>query len=149
MEADAVIGAVLLKGEKTPHLVSEEMVKKMKPGSVIVDVSIDQGGCIETSRPTTLSDPIFVMHNVIHYCVPNIPASVPRTATVGWTNVLLPFLREASELGMEEVLRNDGGLAKGVCTFQGHCTNKSASKAFDLELANIQQLLASQKSAKS
>ena len=149
MEADAVIGAVLLKGEKTPHLVSEEMVKKMKPGSVIVDVSIDQGGCIETSRPTTLSDPIFVMHNVIHYCVPNIPASVPRTATVGWTNVLLPFLREASELGMEEVLRNDSGLAKGVCTFQGHCTNKAASKAFDLELANIQQLLASQKSTKS
>lgn len=148
IEADAVVGAVLLKGEKTPHLVSEEMVKKMKPGSVIVDVSIDQGGCIETSRPTTLNDPIYTMHNVIHYCVPNIPASVPRTATVGWNNVLLPFLREASELGMDGVLNSDNGLARGVCTYRGHCTNKAASKAFNIELTSIQQLLASNESTK-
>jgi alanine dehydrogenase len=143
LEADAIIGAVLLKGEKTPHLVSEDMVGKMKPGSVIVDVSIDQGGCVETCRPTTLRDPVFIAHNVIHYCVPNIPASVPRTATVGWTNVLLPFLREATELGIDEVLRSDRGLAKGVCTYKGHCTNKAAAKAFGLELASVQQLLGS------
>jgi len=139
--ADAVIGAVLLKGERTPHLVSEAMVQQMKPGSVIVDISIDQGGCFETSRPTTLQDPIFVSHGVVHYCVPNIPASVPRTATVGWTNVLLPFLREATELGMDEVLRTDTGLARGVCTFRGHCTNRAAAKSFDLKFEETRTLL--------
>jgi len=142
-QADVVIGAVLLKGEKTPHLVSESMVKQMKPGSVIVDISIDQGGCVETSRPTTLLDPTYVMHGVVHYCVPNTPASVPRTATVGWTNVLLPFLREATELGMEQVLKTDIGLAKGVCTFRGHCTNKVASKSFNLPFEDVQKLLIS------
>jgi alanine dehydrogenase len=140
-EADVLIGAVLLKGEKTPHLVSESLVKQMKPGSVIVDISIDQGGCVETSRPTTLLDPTYVMHGIVHYCVPNTPASVPRTATVGWTNVLLPFLREATELGMEKVLRADIGLSKGVCTFRGQCTNYAAAKAFDLEVIEIQKLL--------
>jgi len=142
-EADVLIGAVLLKGEKTPHLVSESLVKQMKPGSVIVDISIDQGGCIETSRPTTLLDPTYIMHGIVHYCVPNTPASVPRTATVGWTNVLLPFLREATELGMENVLRADIGLSKGVCTFRGQCTNYAAAKAFDLKVIDIQQLLKS------
>jgi alanine dehydrogenase len=140
-EADALIGAVLLKGEKTPHLVSEDMVKQMKPGSVIVDISIDQGGCVETSRPTTLADPVYITHGIVHYCVPNTPASVPRTATVGWTNVLLPFLREATELGIEQVLRADLGLSKGVCTFQGRCTNKAAAKAFDIPVNDIQTLL--------
>jgi alanine dehydrogenase len=142
-EADVLIGAVLLKGEKTPHLVSESLVKQMKPGSVIVDISIDQGGCIETSRPTTLLDPTYIMHGIVHYCVPNTPASVPRTATVGWTNVLLPFLREAIELGIENVLRADIGLSKGVCTFRGQCTNDAAAKAFDLKVIDIQQLLKS------
>jgi alanine dehydrogenase len=142
-EADALIGAVLLKGERTPHLVSEALVKQMKPGSVIVDISIDQGGCIETSRPTTLLDPTYIMHGIVHYCVPNTPASVPRTATVGWTNVLLPFLREATELGIEEVLRTDIGFSKGVCTFRGKCTNYAAAKAFDLQVTDIQQQLKS------
>lgn len=142
-EADVLIGAVLLKGEKTPHLVSESLVKQMKPGSVIVDISIDQGGCVETSRPTTLLDPTYIMHGIVHYCVPNTPASVPRTATLGWTNVLLPFLREATELGMEKVLRADIGLSKGVCTFRGQCTNYAAAKAFDLKVIDIQQLLKS------
>ncbi len=119
----------------------------MKPGSVIVDISIDQGGCVETSRPTTLLDPTYVMHGIVHYCVPNTPASVPRTATVGWTNVLLPFLREATELGMEKVLRADIGLSKGVCTFRGQCTNDAAAKAFDLKVTDIQQLLKSTSTA--
>ena len=140
-EADALNGAVLLKGEKTPHLVSEDLVKQMKPGSVIVDISIDQGGCVETSRPTTLADPVYITHGIVHYCVPNTPASVPRTATVGWTNVLLPFLREATELGMEQVLRTDVGLSKGVCTFRGCRTNKAAANAFDIKVNDIQTLL--------
>ena len=142
-EADALIGAVLLKGEKTPHLVSEELVKQMKPGSVIVDISIDQGGCVETSRPTTLTDPVYITHGIVHYCVPNTPASVPRTATVGWTNVLLPFLREATELGMEQVLRADVGFSKGVCTFRGCCTNNAAANAFNIKADDIQTLLSS------
>ncbi|HOV99534.1 MAG TPA: alanine dehydrogenase [Bacteroidota bacterium] len=140
-KADALIGAVLMKGEKTPHIVTEEMVKRMKPGSVIVDLSIDHGGCVETSRPTTLLDPTFVLHHVIHYCVPNMPAAVPRTATVGWTNVLLPFLREATELGIDGVLRSDVGLAHGVCTYKGHCTNSIASRVFDIDYTDIALLL--------
>jgi len=140
-EADALIGAVLLKGEKTPHLVSENLVKQMKPGAVIVDISIDQGGCVETSHPTTIIDPVYITHGIVHYCVPNTPALVPRTATVGWTNVLLPFLREATELGMERVLRADIGLSRGVCTFRGCCTNNASAKAFDLKAEDIQTLL--------
>jgi alanine dehydrogenase len=140
-DADVVIGAVLLKGEKTPHLVTEEMIKQMNPGSVIVDVSIDNGGCVETSRPTTLLDPTFIVHHVVHYCVPNMAASVPRTATVGWSNVLLPLLHEASDLGMDEVLRIDAGLAKGVCTYNGFCTNKTAAKIFEMPFADLNTLL--------
>lgn len=140
-QADVLIGAVLMKGEKTPHLVTEEMVKHMKPGSVIVDVSIDHGGCVETSRPTTLLDPTFIVYHVVHYCVPNMPAAVPRTATVGWTNVLLPFLREASELGIHEVLKADRGLARGVCTYKGYCTNRAAARAFQLPYTEIETLL--------
>lgn len=139
--ADVLIGAVLMKGEKTPHLVTEEMVKKMQPGSVIVDVSIDHGGCVETSRPTTLLDPTFIVHHVVHYCVPNMPAAVPRTSTVGWTNVLLPYLSEAFELGIERVLAQDRGLANGVCTYKGYCTNRAAARAFDIEYTDIANLL--------
>jgi alanine dehydrogenase len=87
-----LIGAVLIKGEKTPHLVSEEMVKEMKKGAVIVDVSIDQGGCIETSRVTSLSDPIYSLHDVIHYCVPNMPALVSRTASYGLNNSAINYI---------------------------------------------------------
>ncbi|MFZ1978187.1 MAG: alanine dehydrogenase, partial [Bacteroidota bacterium] len=140
-DADVVIGAVLLKGEKTPHLVTEEMVKQMNHGSVIVDVSIDNGGCVETSRPTTLLDPTFIVHHVVHYCVPNMAASVPRTATVGWSNVLLPLLHEASDLGMDEMLRTDAGLAKGVCTYKGSCTNKTAAKIFEIPFVDLNTLL--------
>ncbi len=140
-KADVVIGAVLMKGEKTPHLVTEQMVQRMQPGSVIVDVSIDHGGCVETSRPTTLLDPTFIVHHVVHYCVPNMPAAVPRTATVGWTNVLLPYLREATELGIEKVLKTDKGLSRGVCTYKGYCTNTAAARAFDLPYTDISTLL--------
>lgn len=139
--ADVVIGAVLLKGEKAPHIVTEEMVKEMKPGSVIVDVSIDQGGCIETSRPTTLDDPVFVRHGVVHYCVPNMPATVARTATAGLTNALLPYVQEIAELGIETSLRVDAGLAKGVCTYAGSCTNSAVAKAFDLQPGSLHRLL--------
>ncbi len=139
--ADVVIGAVLLKGEKAPHIVTEEMVKEMKAGSVIVDVSIDQGGCIETSRPTTIEDPVFVSHGVVHYCVPNMPATVARTATAGLTNALLPYIQEIAEFGIDQSLRIDAGLAKGVCTYAGHCTNGAVGKVFDLQPGNLIRLL--------
>jgi alanine dehydrogenase len=137
-EADVVIGAVLLQGgEKTPHVVSESMVKQMKPGSVIVDVSIDQGGCVETSRPTTLADPVYIVHNVIHYCVPNIPSAVARTASVGLSNTLLPYLHEVGTLGVSTALKEDSGLAKGVCTMGGHCTNRAAGRIFGVEVHDV------------
>jgi alanine dehydrogenase len=143
--ADVVIGAVLIKGERTPHLISEEMVKKMKKGSVIIDVSIDQGGCVATSHPTTIENPTFVMHNVIHYCVPNIPATVARTATFGLTNAFLPFLLEITEKGMERTLKDNVGLARGVCTFDGKCTNEATAKRFDVEFSNITTLTGEEK----
>ena len=139
--ADAVIGAVLLKGEKAPHIVTEEMVKEMKAGSVIVDVSIDQGGCVETSRPTTLSDPVFIRHGVLHYCVPNMTASVGRTATAALTNAMVPYLLETANTGIEKSFLANPGLAKGVCTFGGRCTNSAVARIFDLEQANILGLL--------
>lgn len=141
--ADAVIGAVLLKGERTPHLVSEAMVKKMKMGSIIIDISIDQGGCIETSRPTTLDDPVFTRHGVVHYCVPNMTAAVPRTASVGLTNALLAYLLEIALLGMPQALQQNRGLAVGVCTYQGACTNVAVAKIFDLKSKKLSMLLSS------
>ncbi len=139
--ADVVIGAVLLKGEKTPHLVTEEMVKGMKPGSVIIDVSIDQGGCVETSRPTSLNDPIFIRHGVVHYCVPNMTATVARTATAALTNAFLPYLLEIAELGVEQSLRTNPGLAKGVCTYAGQCINAVVARTFDLQPGTLSRLL--------
>ena len=123
--ADVVIGAVLIKGERTPHIVTEEMVKQMKPGSMIIDVSIDQGGFVETSRPTSLEDPTYMLHNVIHYCVPNMAANVARTATYGITNALLPYVSEIASNGIERAMKENGGLAHGVCTYQGVCAQDS------------------------
>lgn len=135
--ADVLIGAVLNKGEKSPHVVKEEMVKKMKKGAVIVDVSIDQGGCIETSRPTTLSEPVFLKHNVIHYCIPNMPSQVSRTASYGLTNASLPFILNIANNGLANCLMGDEGLAKGICTYRGFCSNEAAANAFNLEYRRI------------
>lgn len=135
--ADVLIGAVLIKAEKTPHIVSEEMIKSMKKGSVIVDVSIDQGGCFETSRPTTISNPTFELHNVIHYCVPNMPALVARTATYGLTNSSIPYILSIAEKGLSNALMEDSGFAKGVCTFNGFCSNETIADSFNLEYRRI------------
>ncbi len=139
--ADVAIGAVLLKGEKAPHLITEAMVKDMKPGSVIIDASIDQGGCVETSRPTTVDDPIFVTHGVIHYCVPNMPAVVARTATMALTNAVLPYIQEVGEEGMVNALLQNPGLGKGVCTYQGVCTNEAIARIFDFKPQPIDVLI--------
>jgi alanine dehydrogenase len=139
--ADVVIGAILLKGERTPHIVSEAVVKGMKIGSVIVDVSIDQGGCIETSRPTTLDDPVFRTHGVVHYCVPNMTAAIPRTASIGLTNALLPYLITIARNGIAGAVAKDQGLAHGVCTYDGFCTNESVARAFDVSFKSLRHCL--------
>ncbi|MEW6509082.1 MAG: alanine dehydrogenase [Bacteroidota bacterium] len=135
--ADLFIGAIQIKAEKTPHLVTETLVKTMKKGAVIVDVSIDQGGCIETSRPTTISEPVFTMHNVIHYCVPNMPALVCRTASYGLTNASLEYVEDIADSGLSQALLGDSGLAKGVCTYNGYCTNESIAETFNIEYRRL------------
>ncbi len=135
--ADLFIGAVQVKGEKSPHIITEEMVKTMKKGSVIIDVAIDQGGCVETSYPTTLSNPTFVKHNVIHYCVPNIPALVSRTASYGLTNASLEYIMKIADNGLSNALIGDIGLSKGVCTYNGTCSNELIAETFDLEFRRL------------
>jgi alanine dehydrogenase len=140
--ADAVVGAVLIKGERAPHIVTEEMVREMKPGSIIIDVSIDQGGCVETSRPTTIEAPTYVLHGVVHYCVPNMAANAARTATYGLTNALLPYLHEISAKGLARALAENSGLERGVCTFRGACTQESIARPFEVESVDLRSLLA-------
>jgi len=135
--ADVLIGAVLMKGEKTPHLVTEEMVKTMKKGAVIVDVSIDQGGCVETSRPTTISNPIFTMHDIIHYCVPNMPALVARTASYGLTNSSLNYIIDIADNGLSAAVIEDPGLSKGICSHNGYCSNEIIAETFNVEFRRI------------
>jgi alanine dehydrogenase len=135
--ADLLIGAVQMKAEKTPHIITEEMVKSMKKGAVIVDVSIDQGGCVETSHPTSIADPVFMMHDVIHYCVPNIPALVSRTATYGLTNASLEYILDIADNGLSHALLGNSGLSKGVCTYSGFCSNENIAEAFNLEYRRL------------
>ncbi len=139
--ADVLIGAVFIRGERAPHVVTEDMVKSMKPGAVIIDVSIDQGGCVETSRPTTLQNPSFMYHDVVHYCVPNITGTVARTATYALTNTILPFVVEIASKGVPLALRENKGLAKGVCSYDGHCTQDMAKTIFGKEFVSVESLL--------
>lgn len=135
--ADLLIGAVQDKAGKTPHVITENMVKTMKPGSVIVDVSVDQGGCVETCRPTTISDPVYEMHGIIHYCVPNMPALVARTASFGLTNACIEYIHEIADNGIANALLGDAGLAKGVCTYNGYVSNEKIADAFNLEYRRL------------
>ena len=132
-DADLVVGAVLVAGAKAPHVVTEEMVKSMQAGSVIVDVSIDQGGCIETSKPTTHSDPVYVKHDVIHYCVTNMPGAYPRTSTMALTNATLPYVLKLANDGFEKAMKNDSGFSKGVNIYKGFITYKPIADALKLE----------------
>jgi len=132
-EADVVIGAVLHKGGRAPILVTEDMVKTMKPGSVIVDVAVDQGGCIETTHPTTHKDPTYIVDGVIHYCVTNMPAIVPRTSTIALSNATLPYAFELANLGYREALKSDEALRKGLNVFEGKVTNKFVAESLGLE----------------
>ena len=132
MAADLVIGAVLVAGARAPKLVSRALVAKMKPGSVIVDVAVDQGGSVETTRPTTHSDPVYVVDGVLHYCVANMPGVVPRTSTLALTNATLPYLLKLASGGMESAIRADAGFSKGVNLLNGKITCRAVADAHGL-----------------
>nr|BCX02020.1 MAG: alanine dehydrogenase [Bacteroidota bacterium] len=141
--ADVLIGAVMRSGYRAPIWVTEAMVASMKPGSVIVDVVIDQGGCIETSRPTTLSRPVYVEHGVIHYCVPNMPAAVARTASLALTNVLLPLLLEIGEAGsLNDALWRSVSLRSGTYAYRRYITKKHLASQLELPHRDIELLIA-------
>ena len=135
-EADVVIGAVLIPGAHAPRLVTRSMVSQMKPLSVIVDISIDQGGCIETSRPTTHAAPTYVVDGVIHYCVTNMPGAVPRTSTYALTNATLPFVRALADLGWQAAFKRDPHLARGLNVHDGEIRHEAVARALEGALAH-------------
>jgi alanine dehydrogenase len=127
-EADLVIGGVLIPGAKAPKLVTRAMVSQMKKGAVIVDVAIDQGGCVETARPTSHSNPSFVVDGVVHYCVTNMPGAVPHTSTLALTNSTFPYVLRIANLGAREALRQDAGFAEGLNTWMGTLTHRGVAE---------------------
>jgi len=139
--SDVVIGAVLLPGAKAPTLVSREMIAAMPAGSVVVDVSIDQGGCFETSRPTTHQEPVYVVDDVIHYCVANIPGVVGRTSTIALTNLTLPYVLEIANKGLGRAARENADLAKGVNVCQGSITHPGVAEAMHCAAEDLNTIL--------
>jgi alanine dehydrogenase len=141
LEADLVIGAVLVVGAKAPKLVTNDMVSRMKPGSVLVDIAIDQGGCFEDSHPTTHADPVYKVHDSLFYCVANMPGAVPNTSTYALTNVTLPYAIELANQGWREALKSDHSLALGLNTFDGHVTYGPVADAHDLPQLKLDEVL--------
>ncbi|MCD6296754.1 MAG: alanine dehydrogenase, partial [Deltaproteobacteria bacterium] len=139
--ADLLIGAVLVKGARAPHLVTKEMIQAMEAGSVVVDVAVDQGGCCETTSPATHSDPIHVIDGIVHYGVTNMPGAVPRTSTYALSNATLPYLMKLAGQGLLDALRNSPGLTKGVNVFQGKITYKAVAEALGLEYTPIESII--------
>src|SRR6266545_4701158 len=139
--ADLVIGAVLIPGASAPMLVTREMLKTMHKGSVIVDVAVDQGGCIETTKPTTHSDPTFYVDDVLHYCVANMPGAVPRTSTFALTNATLPLAIKLANKGFKDAIAKDGHLKEGVNTYAGHITYEAVAESQGLKYKPIDDLL--------
>jgi alanine dehydrogenase len=138
---DLIIGAVLIPGAKAPNLITRDMLKDMMPGTVLVDVAVDQGGCIETSRPTTHADPVFVVDDVVHYCVANMPGAVPFTSTKALTNATLPYVIKLAEKGWQEACRQDNSLKKGLNIIEGKVVYKAVAEAFDLDMHDIASFL--------
>ncbi len=139
--ADLVIGAVLLPGAKAPKVVSNDLVKRMKPGSVLVDIAIDQGGCFEDSHPTTHADPVYRVHNSVFYCVANMPGAVPNTSTYALANVTLPYAVELANRGWRDALRADPALAGGLNTHDGHVTNAPVAAAHGYDSVPVADIL--------
>ncbi len=139
--ADLLVGAVLIKGARAPKLVTREMISTMVPGSVIVDVAVDQGGCVETTHSTTHSNPTFLVDGVVHYCVANMPGAVPRTSTYALSNATLPYAVRLANMGAEAAIRANSALAKGVNTYKGKITYPRVAEAFGLEYTPLETLL--------
>jgi alanine dehydrogenase len=135
--ADLIIGAVPITGEKISHIVSEEMVKSMKKGAVIVDVSIDQGGSFETSRPTSISNPIFIKHDVIHYCVPNMPALVSRSSSYGITNTTIEYIKNIADHNLDYILLKNSEITNGIWAHKGFCTNQFLAETYKIDYKKI------------
>ena len=141
LDADLVIGAVLIHGAKAPKLVSNDLVSRMKPGSVLVDIAIDQGGCFEDSKPTTHADPTYAVHNSLFYCVANMPGAVPYTSTYALTNVTLPYALALANKGWQKAISDDPALALGLNVHDGHVTYPAVAEAFDLHLVSVDELI--------
>jgi alanine dehydrogenase len=135
--ADLLIGAVLIPGAKAPRLVREEDLKRMPPRAVIIDVAIDQGGCVETSRPTTHSQPTYIIHDIVHYCVTNMPGAVGRTSTYALTNVTLPYVLQLARKGIEPAMKENPSLRHGLNVANGKVTNRAVAETFGLECATV------------
>lgn len=141
LDADLVIGAVLIHGAKAPKLVSNDLVSRMKPGSVLVDIAIDQGGCFEDSKPTTHADPTYAVHNSLFYCVANMPGAVPYTSTYALTNVTLPYALALANKGWQKAISEDHALALGLNVHEGNVTYPAVAEAFDLHLVTVDELI--------
>ncbi len=137
-DADLIVGAVLIPGAKAPHLISKDMLKLMKAGTVIVDVAVDQGGCIETCKPTTHEDPVYVIDDIVHYCVANMPGAVPYTSTLALTNATLPYVVQLANLGWRTACENNLELKKGLNIVSGNIVYKGVADAWGLELKEIE-----------
>jgi alanine dehydrogenase len=140
-DADLVIGAVLIPGARAPKLVTREMLPALKPGAALVDVAIDQGGCFETSHPTTHSDPVYVVDGIVHYCVSNMPGAVPITSTSGLTNVTLPYVEQIADHGVREAIARSRPLARGVNVLEGKLTYEAVAEAHGLEYSPLDEVL--------
>jgi alanine dehydrogenase len=141
LQADLVIGGVLIAGDRAPKLVTEAMVAKMEPGSVIVDVAVDQGGCVETCKPTTHDNPTYLVHGVVHYCVANMPGAVARTSTFALCNATIGYALKLADMGLAKAAQADAALAKGINTLKGHVPHKAVAEALGVEHAPLQKLV--------
>jgi alanine dehydrogenase len=141
MEADMVIGAVLIPGAAAPKLVSNDLVAQMKPGSVLVDIAIDQGGCFEDSHATTHADPTYTVHNSVFYCVANMPGAVPNTSTYALTNATLPYVVALADKGWQQACRDDHSLALGLNTYAGQLTNAPVGEATGIKAVSLDGVL--------
>ncbi len=140
-EVDLIVGAVLIPGAKAPHLITREMLKLMRPGTVLVDVAVDQGGCIETCRPTTHADPTFIIDDIVHYCVANMPGAVPYTSTLALTNATLPYALELAQKGWKKACVDNLGLRRGLNIVQGKVVYKGVADAFNLDYSPVETVL--------
>lgn len=139
--ADVIVGAVSIHGEMAPKLITEEMVKSMKPRSLIIDAAIDQGGCVETSHPTNWANPVYVSENIIHFCVPNMPSNISRTATYALSNAILPYAYRIAEVGLAGAMKQDYGLARGVYTFEGEALRNVVANRLGIKAKPLKDVL--------